>query len=148
MPGLNGTVLRQERLRPGLLVGVRAGSVCWPVDIRSRSLTRIDLRLSLGFSGASSGKNLSTGSSTLSLPSAIGQPDGRGGEALAQRVKRVRRLGVVGRPPALGDDLAVTHEHEAVHGFDVPIGRLDELQHGRRGDALCLRRASGQILGA
>src|SRR5581483_11618927 len=40
----------------------------------SRSLRRIDLRLLLGDAGASSGKNLRTGSSMLSLPSATASP--------------------------------------------------------------------------
>ena len=60
--------MRKEGLGPRLVVGVRVGSVCWPVDMRSRSLTRIALRLSLGSAGASSGKNFSTSSSTLSFP--------------------------------------------------------------------------------
>src|SRR5262245_18737143 len=42
--------------------------------MRSRSLTRIDLRFLPGPAGASSGKNLSTGSSTLSFPSATASP--------------------------------------------------------------------------
>src|SRR5882672_511902 len=53
---------------------VRGGSVCCPVDMRSRSLTRMALRLLLGLDGASSGKNFSTWSSRLSFPSAIAMP--------------------------------------------------------------------------
>ena len=53
---------------------MRGGSVWWPVDMRSRSLTRIALRFLLGSAGASSGKNFSTSSSTLSFPSAMARP--------------------------------------------------------------------------
>src|SRR5437868_14691388 len=42
--------------------------------MRSRSLTRIALRLLLGSAGASWGKNFSTGSSRLSLPSETASP--------------------------------------------------------------------------
>src|SRR5262245_53632206 len=42
--------------------------------MRSRSLTRIALRLLPGLAGASLGKNFSTGSSTLSFPSATASP--------------------------------------------------------------------------
>jgi len=74
-----------------------------------------------------------------------GQPDGGRGEALAQRIEHVGRCGVVRRPPALGHDVPVSHEHEAVQGVDIGIGGIDERQNGRRGDALCLRRAAGQF---
>ena len=53
------------------------------------------------------------------LPFRDGQADGGRGEALAQRVQRVRRLGVIGRPPALGHDVPVAHQHEAVHRVDL-----------------------------
>ncbi len=42
--------------------------------MRSRSLTRIDLRFLLGSGGASSGKNFRTSSSRLSFPSATARP--------------------------------------------------------------------------
>src|SRR5216684_4099764 len=42
--------------------------------MRSRSLTRIALRLLLGSAGASSGKNFSTSSSRLSFPSEMAIP--------------------------------------------------------------------------
>src|SRR5262249_9346841 len=42
--------------------------------MRSRSLTRIALRLLLGSGGASSGKNFSTSSSRLSFPSEMANP--------------------------------------------------------------------------
>jgi hypothetical protein len=50
------------------------GSSWWPVDIISRSRTRIAFRLLLAFVGASSGKNFRTSSSMLSLPSATANP--------------------------------------------------------------------------
>jgi len=49
-------------------------SACWPVFIRSRSRSRIALRLSLTVAGASSGKAATTLSSSVSLPSAIASP--------------------------------------------------------------------------
>jgi hypothetical protein len=49
-------------------------SACWPVDMARRSRTRIAFRLTLGSAGASSGKNLRTGSSIESLPSETARP--------------------------------------------------------------------------
>ena len=43
--------------------------------------------------------------------------------------------------------MAVAHEHEAIHEFDVLIGRLDELQDCRRGDPLLFRTAPRQASG-
>src|SRR4051812_4396 len=73
VPGLNGTGCARKALVQGRSGG-RGGSVCCPVDIRSRSLTRIALRFAPGSAGASSGRNFSTGSSTLSFPSATASP--------------------------------------------------------------------------
>src|SRR5207248_11473683 len=73
VPGLNGTGCARKELLQGWS-GVRRGSAWCPVDMRSRSLRRIALRLALGAAGASSGKNLSTGSSRLSFPSATASP--------------------------------------------------------------------------
>src|SRR5438132_8835231 len=73
VPGLNGTGWTKNVLVQGRMA-VRIGSDWCPVDMRSRSLSRIALRLLLGSAGASSGKNFSTGSSTLSLPSATAKP--------------------------------------------------------------------------
>src|ERR1039457_4949727 len=49
-------------------------SACCPLDMVSRSCTRIALRFSPGPAGASSGKNFSTSSSTLNFPSATASP--------------------------------------------------------------------------
>src|SRR5262245_12961704 len=73
VPGLNGTAWARNVFAHDS-VGRRGGSVWWPVDIRSRSLNRIALRLAEGSAGASSGKNLRTGSSTLSFPSPTAKP--------------------------------------------------------------------------
>ena len=73
MPGLNGTGCARNVLAHGS-VALRGGSACCPVDMRSRSLSRIALRLADGSAGASSGKNFSTGSSRLSFPSATARP--------------------------------------------------------------------------
>ncbi len=73
MPGLCGTGCSRKVLAQ-FSDDRSDGSVWWPVNIRSRSLTRIDFSLSPGRAGASSGKNFSTGSSTLSLPSATASP--------------------------------------------------------------------------
>ena len=50
------------------------GSVWWPVDMASRSRTRMAFWRSLPAAGVTSGKNFSTVSSTLSLPSACARP--------------------------------------------------------------------------
>src|SRR5262249_15438381 len=73
VPGLNGTGCARTVFTQGWSC-LRGGSVCWPVDIRSKSLTRIALRLPLGSLGASSGKNFKTSSSRRSFPSAIAKP--------------------------------------------------------------------------
>ena len=80
MPGLNGTGCAKNRFTHVALRIVestwpnRAGSVWCPVFIRSRSRTRIARRFADGSAGASSGKNFSTSSSTLSFPSATASP--------------------------------------------------------------------------
>lgn len=66
--------LREEADRAEILSAAVGGSSWWPVAMRSRSRTRMDLRLALGDPGASSGKNFSTGSSMLSRPSATAKP--------------------------------------------------------------------------
>src|SRR5262245_44801511 len=73
VPGLNGTLWARNVLAHDS-VARRGGSDWCPVDMRSRSLRRIAFRLALGSAGASSGKNLRTGSSTLSFPSAAASP--------------------------------------------------------------------------
>src|SRR5207302_477985 len=78
------------------------------------------------------------------FPFRDGQPYGRRGETLAQRIERVRRLSVIGGPPALRHHVAMAHEHEAVHRVDLFVDRLPERQHGCRGDALCLGIAAWQ----
>ena len=110
----------------------------WPVDIVSRSRTRIALRLVLGSAGASSGKKPSTGSSTLQLAIGDRESDGRRREALAEREHHVRLVGRVGRPPALGDHLPVAHDHDAVERVELLLGLLDEREDRRGRDALCL----------
>src|SRR4051794_15371090 len=52
----------------------RGASVTWPVFMRSRSRTRMDRRFADTESGASPGKNFSTGSSTENFPSATASP--------------------------------------------------------------------------
>ena len=125
MPGLNGTGCARKVLVQGSL-GVRGGSVCCPVDMRSRSLTRIALRLLLGSAGASSGKNLSTSSSRLSFPSAMASPTAVEVKLLLSEYSECGASASIGRPPALRHHVAVAHEHEAVHRVDVLVGRLDE----------------------
>src|SRR5262249_22990797 len=73
VPGLNGTGWARKVLAHGS-VGLRDGSAWCPVDMRSRSLRRMALKVALGSAGAASGKNLRTGSSTLSFPSATASP--------------------------------------------------------------------------
>jgi hypothetical protein len=44
-----------------------------------------------------------------------GEADGGRREGLAQRVEQVEAIGGVGRPPALGGNVPVADDHEAVH---------------------------------
>ena len=81
-------------------------SSCWPVDIVSRSRTRIARRLALGSAGAESGKKPSTGSSTVSLPSATARPTAVDVKLLLSEIQHVRLVGRVRRPPAFGDHAA------------------------------------------
>src|SRR4026208_1888546 len=79
VPGLKGTECVRNVFThvSGCFVGspARMGASIWlPVFIRSRSRTRIARRLTDGSAGASSGKNLSTGSSRFSFPSATAKP--------------------------------------------------------------------------
>src|SRR5580698_4888585 len=77
VPGLCATGIERNNFTSGSLESNEKfvmSSACWPVDIRSRSRTRICLRFSLGFAGASSGKNFSTGSRRLNLPSEMASP--------------------------------------------------------------------------
>src|SRR5262249_14804911 len=74
VPGLNGTGCARNALVQGCFDAARAGSVWCPVDMRSRSRTRIALRLLLGSAGAASGENLGTRSSRLRLPPATARP--------------------------------------------------------------------------
>ena len=113
-------------------------SACWPVDIVSRSRTRIAFRLSLGSAGASSGNAASTVSSRLSLPSAIARPTAVDVKLLLSEKSTCGSFFAVGRPPALGDHLAVAHDHDAVQGVDLLLGRLDEGEDRRGRDALGL----------
>src|SRR5262245_18222244 len=81
VPGLNGTGCARmffvhvwlAVLEPGLFLHIGASDWC-PVDMHKRSRIRIARRLAEGSAGASSGKNFSTSSSTLSFPSAIASP--------------------------------------------------------------------------
>src|SRR5262249_42656962 len=81
VPGLNGTGCARKFLahawppvlEPGLSHHIGAPD-WWPVDMHNRSRTRIARRLAEGSAGASSGKNFTTSSSTLSFPSAIASP--------------------------------------------------------------------------
>src|SRR5262249_30204680 len=81
----------------------------------------------------------------LELALRDGQADGRGGEAFAQRKEGVRRLRVVRGPPALGDDLTVPQQHDAVQRVDVFFGRIDEREDRLRRDALLFRTAARQV---
>jgi hypothetical protein len=58
---------------------------------------------------------------------------------------RLRRS--VRRPPPLGHDVAVAHQHEAVEVADRPVGGVDEGEERGRGDAVRLRDAAGKSLG-
>ena len=145
-----GAGLVRDRVRRGTSSStarsaLNAGSAWCPVDIVSRSRTRIALSSSLGVGRARRrGRIESTGSSRRQLAFGDGEADGGRGEALAQRVEQVPLLRVVGRPPALGDDLAVPQQHEAVHRVDVAIRRVDEGRAGGRRHALRFRRAARQ----
>ena len=96
--------------------------------------------------GASSGKKDEHGVVQRQAPFGDGQAGGGRGEALAEREEHVGRFRPVRVPPALGDDVAVAHEHQAVQPEVVPLRRVHEGAHGGRGDALRLRRAPGQGL--
>ena len=70
------------------------------------------------------------------------------GEALAQRVEQVHPIRPVRRPPALGDDLPVADDHQAVQ-LDVGC-RVDGVQeggHARGVDALGAGRTAGELGG-
>ena len=60
------------------------------------------------------------------LPFRDGQAHGRGGEALAQRVKCVGRFRLVRRPPPFGHDVPVANQHEAMQRIDFLLGLVDE----------------------
>ena len=105
-------------------------------------------RFSLGFGGASFGKELQDWVVHREQPLIHRQADAGGGEALAQRVLRVRGLGPVGRPPPLGGHVTVAQKHEAVHRVQrvvVLLDRPNEVQNRRRGDALGFRVAALQL---
>ncbi|VXB73774.1 hypothetical protein FRIGORI9N_410010 [Frigoribacterium sp. 9N] len=74
-----------------------------------------------------------------------GEPDGRRREALAQRVEQVGAVGRVRSPPALGDDLSVAQQHDAVR-LDAGRGLegVDERGDARRVDVLGGGRAARQ----
>jgi hypothetical protein len=73
------------------------------------------------------------------LPFRNGEADGGRREALAQREHLVRLVGGVRRPPSLGHDLPVAHDHQAVESVERPFGLLDEREDRRRRDALAFR---------
>ena len=52
------------------------------------------------------------------------QPDGRRGEALAQRVHHMRCFGRLRLPPAFSHHMTVANDHHAVHGVDLFISRF------------------------
>src|SRR5262245_2155896 len=95
VPGLKGTVCARKVLAHGSF-GRRDGSVWCPVDMRKRSLKRIDLMLLLASFGASSGKNLSTGSSMLNFPSAAAIPTAVEVKLLLRENREWRASGVYG----------------------------------------------------
>ncbi len=82
-------------------------------------------------------------------PLGHGEPEGRGREALGQRVEQVRAVGVERRPPALGHDVTVAQDLQAVRfdpgraleGVDErgeaarvhPLGRRGAAREGPRG---------------
>ena len=106
-------------------------------------------RFSLGFAGASSGKELQDGVVHREQPLGHGQADACGGEALAQREQRVRGLGAVWRPPPFGRHVPVAQKHEALHRIQrvcVLLERTDEVQDRRGGDALGFRAAALQLM--
>ena len=137
MPGLCGDRLRQEGVRQRSSSAVererlerrpRAGR--W--TSRSRSRTRIAFRFVARLGGRVVGEELQHLVVERQLPLGDRQADGGRGEALAQRVQHVRVVLLVRRPPALGHDVPVAHEHDAVQRVDLRLGRLDERQDGRR----------------
>ena len=75
-----------------------------------------------------------------------GQANRRRRKALAQRVEQVNALGAVGRPPALGDHVAVAQEHEAVEFDLLLVGGLEEVGNGGGRDTLGCGRAAGQLM--
>src|SRR5439155_10526041 len=56
-------------------------------------------------------------------------------------------FGVVRRPPAFGDYLALAHDHHAVHPFDLLIEGVHKLQHRGGGNALRFGRSARQRAG-
>src|SRR5262245_50099250 len=73
VPGLFGTGWARNVFTQGSVL-VNLGSVWWPVDMVSRSRTRIAFRFRDGSAGARSGKNESTSSSRLNFPSSTARP--------------------------------------------------------------------------
>ncbi len=73
-----------------------------------------------------------------------GQPHGGRSETFAQGVHHMEFVRRLGFPPAFRDHVTVTHEHETVHGADLPVGRFDIGANPRRRHPLGFRRAPGQ----
>ncbi len=68
----------------------------------------------------------------MSFPSATARPTAVEVKLLLSENSMCGSLGGVGRPPAFGDDRAMTHQHEAVEGIELLLGRVDEAQEGGR----------------
>ena len=119
-------------------------SAWWPVDIASRSRTRIAFRFSLGSAGASSGKKESTVSSRLSLPSAIARPTPVDVKLLLSEKSTCGSSRRYGPHQPSATTLAVAQHHEAVQRVDVLLGGLDEGEDRGGRDALGLGSAARQ----
>jgi hypothetical protein len=61
--------------------------------------------------------------------------DGRRRERFRQRVREVDPVRGVRRPPALGDDVAVPGDHQAVQAEAAPLSGVDEGEQPRGIDA-------------
>ncbi len=73
-----------------------------------------------------------------------GQADGGRGETLTEREELVRKMGSIGMPPALGDDMAMAEEHEAVEVVDLGFDGIYEGVNSRGRDTLDFGGALGK----
>ena len=63
-------------------------------------------------------------------------------QKIAQGKQHVRNIPSIRRPPALGDDFAVPHQHEALEFVNLAFHRFDKLQDSCRSDPLAFGRGA------